>query len=72
VKPSLYKGATGGGRNPAAAVLWATLALRVDLSPAGGSLKEIFETSSSVDHVLEAAGALICEPTSERSTAKDI
>jgi small subunit ribosomal protein S20 len=68
--PPSIRGATGGGRNPAAAVLWATLVLRVDLSPASGFLKDDFETTSSVDHVHEAAGALIRELNSERSTRR--
>jgi small subunit ribosomal protein S20 len=47
-----------------------TLAREHDLLRPLASQRDVFETTSSVDHVLEAAGALICELKSERSTRR--
>jgi small subunit ribosomal protein S20 len=58
--PCLYKGADGGGCNPAAAVLWAKLKPSGILAAATGTHRNVPNTGS-VDHALQAGDAPIRE-----------
>jgi hypothetical protein len=51
---ALYKGLDGGGRNPAAAVLWAATAFWQAFSAFGNGLSRtrILTKASSVDHAV--------------------